>query len=788
MKISDILVQEETERKIESRFPVRMIFCESLTEYQNLVTKLRGACDCCWNLADFCSEKYPDKYPKFRKLFAKIEENQDKHILLLSVGEYLRMATKFEVYGNTSAQFYELWTRMESVYSKTRIFIPVFAGKDYFYRAVGIVDERQKNFLWELDGDDKNTYDLTVYSSKFEKAISQMKIAMNLKEWLLGWQEYLLKSPTMLLTSQYDNWEKTYGKVTIDIVENPYEFLCSNDHGISTIKQESSPEDYWADLMVRTANADSVKDAILDVLNLKEFDSVAVASQWDYLTEIEQWYVWLWYQLNSSDEYVAAIIKKLTVNELGSVPDHISNDIVYYIDSHPEWITQRRGLIKSLNVIAPSKDFFKILDTKDPETAISLLTARTVEEKAYIVKTICRWLRNSDDDSSVERIITDLEKIYPEFAAYFTTKKSLYQDYAEYFSWYKRKKVINRPVSEPISAKDTDYLETRSYLLAEYNDKDCISYWIDGLGVEWISLIYYILEKNKGNTFTFSSDIARCVIPSETAFNEQWTLNSYKYIKRNRLDTISHKGVPDDKDYFLAIASQIQVIFEMVLEAIQQLEEHEYVVITGDHGSSRLAALGFHNDGTIVPKGAISMDLGRFCLLRDTPDNTDYIPESAVPCTFNDEHYLVMKNYDHFIQPGNAAGGNTDDDAVAGEVHGGLTPEECIVPVVVLHRKNLPPKISYMLASKKIISKGGRASIRIEFNTMIHSLQIISDNGVCECTKDDERSWTAHFMELEDGEATLEIIADNKMLNPKVTLPVESRGLKINDMGLGGLL
>ena len=30
-------------------------------------------------------------------------------------------------------------------------------------------------------------------------------------------------------------------------------------------------------------------------------------------------------------------------------------------------------------------------------------------------------------------------------------------------------------------------------------------------------------------------------------------------------------------------------------------------------------------------------------------------------------------------------------------------------------------------------------------------------------------------------------IADNKMLNPKVTLPVESRGLKMNDMGLGGL-
>ena len=103
--IADILGKEELERKIESRFPVRVIFCDSLVEYRKLVTRLRGACDYCWNISEFCSEKYPDRYPKFRKLLQRIEENSDKHILLLSVGEYLRMATKFEIYGDTAAQF-----------------------------------------------------------------------------------------------------------------------------------------------------------------------------------------------------------------------------------------------------------------------------------------------------------------------------------------------------------------------------------------------------------------------------------------------------------------------------------------------------------------------------------------------------------------------------------------------------------------------------------------------------------------------------------------------------------
>ena len=49
--------------------------------------------------------------------------------------------------------------------------------------------------------------------------------------------------------------------------------------------------------------------------------------------------------------------------------------------------------------------------------------------------------------------------------------------------------------------------------------------------------------------------------------------------------------------------------------------------------------------------------------------------------------FIVMKTYEHFKQSGNAAGGNTDENAVAGEVHGGMTPEEHLVPVIVVSRK-----------------------------------------------------------------------------------------------------
>lgn len=788
LTIDDVLQRAEIERKIESRFPVRVIFCNSLKEYKSLVSKLNGECDCCLNLGNFCSEKYPDRYPRFRKLLAEIDNNKDRHILLLSVGEYLRMASKIESRGNDQAQFYSLWSRMESVNSKTRVFIPIFAAKEYFNRAVGVIDERQKDFLWELNPTEELSYDITVYSNEFEESISEDNIAHNVKEWLLNWDTLFEKHSAMIVTQQIDNWEQTDSRVSIEVIRNPYEFILDIDQSIGVVSQNSSPDEYWAKLAVRTAHTKSCNAAILESLNLKAFDSVAIVSQWEFLEPFSQWLVWLWFQMNTSDEYVSAIVKKMEVDKLSDVPKHIANDIIYYLDTHPEWVTQRQGLIKSLSVVAPSKEFFDVLDQKDPEVAIGLLTSRSDEEKSYIIKTVCRWLREKENEPGIEdKIIRTVEKVYPDFAAYFQTKKNLYQEYRDYFAWYKRKKIINRQVEQPLPAKDIDFLDTRTALLAEYNDKDCISYWIDGLGLEWVSLLYHELEKNRRDEYTFTSNIAKCVLPSETAFNEQWNDNNYDCIKRNRLDTISHKGMPDDKDYFLAIASQIRVITEMVGEAVQQLENHEYVIITGDHGSSRLAALAFHREGVIVPKGAQSMCLGRICLLKQTILDSEYSPTSSELVKYQDQEYLVMKNYDHFIQSGNAAGGNNDDNAVAGEVHGGMTIEESVVPVIILKRKEQITPLKYEIPQKKIGTMGGKGSISVIFNKPVHSLNVETDNGEPECIKTADNIWDIRFKHLSEGNVELDIIADDKIVNPKAILPVESRGLKKNEMGMGGL-
>lgn len=777
--LAEIQRRVEEERDIASRYPIRLIFCSSLTQYNALVSWLKTSCDLTLNLAEFCSGE--DKHPRFSILAKHIKGEADKHILLLSVGEYLRLAIIRETVDPEHAQFRDFWCEQYPAASKVRVFIPVFAAKDLFERVVSTVNERQEDFLWSLDADCSDHYNLTVYSDKFRSTLAKHGAILGFKNWLLNWVEAFSTQHPVLVTARFRDCEKTYGQVSVDIIESPYEFLCGLEYGISTIPYSCAPDDYWARLLSDTQKYESVSDAILSTLNLKSFDSISVVSQWENLDDIERWYAWIWYQLFSPNDYVGSIIHNLSPNELHDIATHIANDIILYEDNK-DWIAQRRGIMQGMRNAVPSSKFFDTLDKRMPETALGLLTAQSKEERAFIVKTISRWLRLIPTADTVDRIINALKGLYPELAYYLDTPQNRYNIFTDYFAWYKKNKLINRPVKSPITAFDFENIDARYSILAKYNGSDCKALWIDGLGIEWLSLICAILDKKKREVFEYTSNIAISRLPSETVFNEQWVDNDFDYVKHNRLDTLSHKGMPDDSDYFLCIAAQIQTVCELVNEAVDMLENNEFVIITGDHGSSRLAALAFHEMATFTPPGAIPMSHGRFCELTKEPRDEDLLPNVALR-KFNDKQYLVMKDYEHYRQSGNAAGGNTDENAVAGEIHGGMTPEECIVPVIFLKRKNMPKPIDYALSAEKLTRKGGKATIEISFTEPIETLDVTASNGACICSRFDENHWNINFSGLEGELIELIITANGKVLPKKTILPVITAGIDKGSMG-----
>ena len=188
--------------------------------------------------------------------------------------------------------------------------------------------------------------------------------------------------------------------------------------------------------------------------------------------------------------------------------------------------------------------------------------------------------------------------------------------------------------------------------------------------------------------------VARAILPSETEYNHQWEQGDEKW---DRLDKLSHNGIPDDKDYYSCVATQIERVCEIARRVGELLEIHNCILVTGDHGSTRLAALMFHSSDNIPitpPNDATVRMLGRFCELPDDSaitsiDSTEVV-KSHNFITKCDVNCIVMKTYEHFKQSGNAVM----------EVHGGATPEEQLVPVIVIKRK-IPLDINTTESVKK---------------------------------------------------------------------------------------
>lgn len=60
--------------------------------------------------------------------------------------------------------------------------------------------------------------------------------------------------------------------------------------------------------------------------------------------------------------------------------------------------------------------------------------------------------------------------------------------------------------------------------------------------------------------------------------------------KLDKLDKLAHHGVIDDPSYYACIQEQFS-FFSKVVDKVEELfQKYHRVIITGDHGSSRLAA------------------------------------------------------------------------------------------------------------------------------------------------------------------------------------------------------
>ena len=287
---------------------------------------------------------------------------------------------------------------------------------------------------------------------------------------------------------------------------------------------------------------------------------------------------------------------------------------------------------------------------------------------------IIRWI-------SIYGCCPEIEYVYPALNAYLKDYNfdcgKLSDELTSYFREYKLQKLTNAidpKFQERVNtyARSLPYvhLETRDSAILRIEDKkSAFLYWIDALGVEYLS---YIAELVRNKGLSMHIDIAYAELPTITSINrgfyDKWP-GSLKE-KLSDLDDVKHKEkggyVFDEKhEAPVHLTAELEIIEHAIERAATELAMHrcKSFVIASDHGASRLAVIRKQEEKYETDtKGEHS---GRCC---------KEFPDADLPFAVRENGYYVLADYGRFKK----------SRAANVEVHGGASLEEVLVPIITL--------------------------------------------------------------------------------------------------------
>ena len=684
MDIQELIKKISSDRKTPGRFPVRLIFIRNFDDYISIVDELKTVCDEVTDIADYTRG---DIFPNFKDLKKYLSTCEEKQILLLSIGEYLRICLQNER-NKDMAVLPAFWEQQQSESSITKYIVPIFGSREVFDSIIPKPDERQDRFIWEVvDSPFEPERNLTIYSPDFTGIVSFD--ANDLHEWLQKWTTLFgdkNRYSFSLRTKLYRYSEPVYGGIRLSIISEPYKYIVSLVSDGDRLDKSYGSDEFWKYIARHVKKGYTFAETIKELLNIRSaFDPINALVRTGENKDYKLCLLFIWYKLYPSNDYYTYAINKAP--NASAIPVYLRDSIFELSNLTDAFIQQRIDILRVLPDSYSDEYFAKIEKISMPETRLKMLTYKTFSERAYAIKTVSTLLRKGTDIITVANMI---KKDFPLLAEYLAPENEIPNDISsQYFNWYRCSKIVNCPNIDVPYSIDYDTIDSRNKIIQQNVTADnCYVFWVDGLGIEWI---HVLLKCIKERIYHISTDISihpyisTAILPTETEYNHFWSSKDEKW---DKLDKLAHNGMPDDKDYYRCITKQLEIIEEIAERASELLKTYDRIIITGDHGSSRLAALLFHDKKNYAirpPKDSVVHSFGRYIELKNAASVS--ITPSMYRYDINDKHFIIMKTYEHFTQSGNAAGGNSDNCAIAGEIHGGMTPEEYLVPVVVISRK-----------------------------------------------------------------------------------------------------
>lgn len=429
--------------------------------------------------------------------------------------------------------------------------------------------------------------------------------------------------------------------------------------------------------------------------------------------------------------------------------------------SFTKMYAERKKLLKAF----PDSDMAIFIKENaiDPSEEIYRLTDNTQIERRQILSWMAHHQWNEAYAYTYPLLSSYLQKFIFDCGA-------LSNELTTYFEQYKAQKVANQ-LSDEFLAQVEHWGKTYKYSRIQTRDNAIKSipdrhssflYWIDAMGVEYLALIVE-LAKRKG--LSVHIDIGRAELPSLTEHNkgffENWDgIDKYK---EEALDDIKH----NDKGGFfftscedpIHLESEISVIEKAIEFAATKLSMRECksVVITSDHGASRLAVIKHQEEKYGTETGGEHS--GRCCKVFDGCDLTNCVEEKG---------YFVLTDYGRF----------KGSRAANVEVHGGASLEEVLVPIITLKLKKQDAVDIRVLNSDNIQAdrkKGTTVQIYISDVDNPKNISIVIGNTKYKAVGDDSTHYTVLLEDIKRSKTCKADIYDGDNLLGNIEFKIKGK-------------
>ena len=769
---------EELLEKIKSdnspkRFNAQVFLVNNISVYFRLINELKTMADLTVAISDETICAGPDTLPDIKKVINILNDNNDKNILVTSIGEYLRLGFIVE---DSNRCLFSLLSRQ--AHSSKRVWIPIYAAKDEFISVVGdLDDEHYPQMIYEIEGMPSG-FELTVYSDTFSKINEPSKVK-GIRNWLEQWDNQKIISGLSLITRHAKQIKESDGLFTIKVISKPLNYFMTMVKADSEVDFSIGSEEKWIALTEYSKKPGSpIKEVIKTALNVIDFDPISILSGWNTLDELSRWCFWIWYRLklNDKSDYFSFAVN--FASSCDSIPKSLEMSILYAIDNpnFEDWVQQRKTILEAIGVTKFSESFWAKFDEIDNcRKQLKILTGLSHEERTKIIEIVSKALSQGGSISDFKMIL--LEKC-PDLVYYLQESNYGYDDLKEYISnykYYKIKDEVSLEMSKMAGDINPFDYDTRSKILSEIKKvSDSYYLWIDGMGVEWIDLLIRKIASKDAGFSNPEVEIGTAVLPSVTSVNMSCADPETVSKKLNSLDSLGHIKDKSDCNYFSIIAKQFELISQIAQDVVRISEENptKDIVITSDHGMSRMVAKGFHTWQGVNPRhDAEVCSLGRYCSFAEGA------PLPDVSNTLKKDNVVAFKTYGHFTASGYAPGEN----------HGGATPEELLVPIIryrrkkgcaILHNSNC----SYSINHTVEISSSGICELTIQVQGFVERVTVEINSTRIEAKKKADSEWIASIPGLKTNfDYQLSIYLNNLYSQKKESLYVKSAGLDIDD-------